>query len=178
MYWRHVHALPEDCGEVRLVTETQLHADLLQAQAPTMANVYPVPLVESARRFQAELSRWPLISEVSRARSELDVFRSAASSVQPDADQCASVHRSDTSTLITGCLPGKTERGGLRLGCRLRSSGTSWRVSISRRISPAKRRARARSSGMVMGLSLRRDQTSTTRSGLNCGFSLEPSVSK
>lgn len=53
--------------------------------APTMADVYLVPQVESARRFQVDLSRWPLISEVDRACSELVAFRSAAPIAQPDA---------------------------------------------------------------------------------------------
>lgn len=53
--------------------------------APTMADVYLVPQVESARRFQVDLSRWPLISEVDRACGELVAFRSAAPLAQPDA---------------------------------------------------------------------------------------------
>lgn len=53
--------------------------------APTMADVYLIPQVESARRFQVDLSRWPLISEVDVACRELDAFRKAAPMVQPDA---------------------------------------------------------------------------------------------
>ena len=52
---------------------------------PTVADVYLVPQVESARRFKVDLSRWPLISAVDRACGELDAFRRAAPALQPDA---------------------------------------------------------------------------------------------
>jgi maleylpyruvate isomerase len=53
--------------------------------APTVADVYLVPQVESARRFKVDLSRWPLISAVDSACGELDAFRRAAPAAQPDA---------------------------------------------------------------------------------------------
>ena len=53
--------------------------------APTVADVYLIPQVESARRFQVELSRWPLISTIDQACSELDAFRRAQPAQQPDA---------------------------------------------------------------------------------------------
>jgi len=52
---------------------------------PTVADVYLVPQVESARRFKVDLIRWPLISAVDAACSELDAFRLAVPAVQPDA---------------------------------------------------------------------------------------------
>jgi maleylpyruvate isomerase len=52
---------------------------------PTVADVYLVPQVESARRFKVDLSRWPLISAVDLACGELDAFRRAAPALQPDA---------------------------------------------------------------------------------------------
>jgi maleylpyruvate isomerase len=52
---------------------------------PTVADVYLVPQVESARRFKVDLSRWPLISAVDQACGELDAFRLAAPALQPDA---------------------------------------------------------------------------------------------
>lgn len=52
---------------------------------PTVADVYLVPQVESARRFKVDLSRWPLISSVDQACGELDAFRRAAPALQPDA---------------------------------------------------------------------------------------------
>jgi maleylpyruvate isomerase len=52
---------------------------------PTLADCYLVPQVESARRFQVDLSRWPLISAIDAACAELDAFRRAAPAAQPDA---------------------------------------------------------------------------------------------
>lgn len=53
--------------------------------APTLADVYLVPQVESARRFGVDLSRWPLISAVDAACAKLPAFADAAPSKQPDA---------------------------------------------------------------------------------------------
>ena len=53
--------------------------------APTLADVYLVPQVESARRFKVDLARWPLIGAVDAACAQLDAFRRAAPALQPDA---------------------------------------------------------------------------------------------
>jgi maleylpyruvate isomerase len=53
--------------------------------APTIADVYLVPQVESARRFKVDMSRWPLITAVDMACNELEAFHRAAPAVQPDA---------------------------------------------------------------------------------------------
>ncbi len=55
--------------------------------APTLADVYLVPQVESARRFGIDMSRWPVISAVDAACSEIEAFRLAAPAMQPDAGQ-------------------------------------------------------------------------------------------
>ncbi|EJE51705.1 maleylacetoacetate isomerase [Acidovorax sp. CF316] len=52
--------------------------------APTLADVYLVPQVESARRFQVDLARWPLISAVDAACAELPAFRLAAPMAHAD----------------------------------------------------------------------------------------------
>ena len=52
---------------------------------PTLADVYLVPQVESARRFNLDLSPYPNIVAIDRACGELDAFRHAAPAVQPDA---------------------------------------------------------------------------------------------
>jgi len=52
---------------------------------PTLADVYLVPQVESARRFKVDLDRWPLIQAVDAACGQLDAFRKAAPGAQPDA---------------------------------------------------------------------------------------------
>jgi maleylpyruvate isomerase len=54
-------------------------------QAPTVADVYLIPQVESARRFKVDLSRWPLISAIDQACGQLDAFQRAAPAAQPDA---------------------------------------------------------------------------------------------
>jgi maleylpyruvate isomerase len=53
--------------------------------APTLADVYLVPQVESARRFRVDLRQWPLITQVDAACAELEAFRLAAPAAQPDA---------------------------------------------------------------------------------------------
>ncbi len=52
---------------------------------PTLADVYLVPQVESARRFQVDVTRWPRIATVDAACQRLDAFRRAAPALQPDA---------------------------------------------------------------------------------------------
>ncbi len=52
---------------------------------PSIADVYLIPQVESARRFKVDLSRWPLISAIDKACGELEAFQKAAPMAQPDA---------------------------------------------------------------------------------------------
>ncbi len=52
---------------------------------PTLADVHLVPQVESARRFQVDVARWPRIAAVDAACARLDAFAQAAPAVQPDA---------------------------------------------------------------------------------------------
>lgn len=59
--------------------------DFCFGQAPTLADVYLVPQVESARRFKVDMSRWPLVSAIDAACAKLDAFRLAAPALQPDA---------------------------------------------------------------------------------------------
>jgi len=53
--------------------------------APTLADVYLVPQVESARRFKVDVARWPCIAAVDAACAELAAFHAAAPALQPDA---------------------------------------------------------------------------------------------
>lgn len=53
--------------------------------APTLADVYLIPELESARRFKVDLGRWPLIGAVESACAALDAFSKAAPAMQPDA---------------------------------------------------------------------------------------------
>jgi maleylpyruvate isomerase len=54
-------------------------------RTPTMADVYLVPQVESARRFKIDLAPWPHIVAVDAACGALEAFRLAAPGAQPDA---------------------------------------------------------------------------------------------
>lgn len=70
--------------------ETLLAADGARGEfcfggAPTLADVYLVPQVESARRFKVDLARYPNIVAIDRACNRLDAFRLAAPALQPDA---------------------------------------------------------------------------------------------
>jgi maleylpyruvate isomerase len=59
--------------------------DFCFGRAPTLADVYLIPQVESARRFKVDMGRWPLIVAVDAACAEIDAFRRAAPAMQPDA---------------------------------------------------------------------------------------------
>ena len=52
---------------------------------PTLADVYLVPQVESARRFNVDLTQWPHIMAVEKACMALEAFQKAAPNEQPDA---------------------------------------------------------------------------------------------
>lgn len=53
--------------------------------SPTLADVYLVPQVESARRFKVDLTQWPLIAAVEAACMQLEAFKQASPMQQPDA---------------------------------------------------------------------------------------------
>ena len=53
--------------------------------APTLADVYLIPQVESARRFKLDMAAWPRIEAVDAACAHLEAFRLAAPALQPDA---------------------------------------------------------------------------------------------
>ena len=54
-------------------------------EAPTIADVYLIPQVASARRFKVDLESWPIIRDIDAACNELEAFRLAAPAAQPDA---------------------------------------------------------------------------------------------
>ena len=73
-----------DAYEALLAADTQ-RGEFSFGHTPTLADVYLIPQVESARRFMVDLGRWPLISAVDAACAKLDAFRLAAPGLQPDA---------------------------------------------------------------------------------------------
>ncbi|MES2929736.1 MAG: maleylacetoacetate isomerase [Pseudomonadota bacterium] len=68
-----------------LLSKDPQRGDFCFGSSPTLADVYLVPQVESARRFNVDLSRWPLVQAVDAACAQLEAFRKAAPSAQPDA---------------------------------------------------------------------------------------------
>ncbi len=73
-----------DAYEALLAADTQ-RGEFSFGHTPTLADVYLIPQVESARRFKVDLGRWPLIRAVDAACAKLDAFRLAAPGLQPDA---------------------------------------------------------------------------------------------
>ena len=59
--------------------------DFCFGQAPTLADVYLVPQVESSRRFKVDMNRWPRISAIDAACASIPAFAQAAPMQQPDA---------------------------------------------------------------------------------------------
>jgi maleylpyruvate isomerase len=74
-----------DAIEALLAADDE-RGDFCFGHAPTLADVYLVPQVESARRFGVDLAAWPRIVAVDAACARLDAFRLAAPALQPDAD--------------------------------------------------------------------------------------------
>ena len=68
-----------------LLAQDKTRGSFCFGNAPSMADVYLIPQVESARRFGVDLGRWPLISAVDQACSALPAFAKAAPMAQPDA---------------------------------------------------------------------------------------------
>ena len=73
-----------DALEALLARDAQ-RGDFCFGGAPSLADVYLIPQVESARRFQVDLERWPSIKAVDEACMKLDAFRLAAPGSQADA---------------------------------------------------------------------------------------------
>ena len=73
-----------DAYEALLAADTK-RGSFSHGDAPTIADCYLIPQIESARRFKVDLTKWPLIMAVEKACMELEAFQKAAPSQQPDA---------------------------------------------------------------------------------------------
>ena len=73
-----------DAYEALLAADTK-RGSFSHGDAPTIADCYLIPQIESARRFKVDLTKWPLIMAVEKACMELEAFQKAAPSKQPDA---------------------------------------------------------------------------------------------
>jgi maleylpyruvate isomerase len=73
-----------DAIEALLAADTQ-RGEFCFGSTPTLADVYLVPQVESARRFKLDIGRWPRVQAIDEACARIDAFRKAAPTGQPDA---------------------------------------------------------------------------------------------
>jgi len=73
-----------DALETLLADDTR-RGDFCFGGAPTLADVYLVPQVESARRFKLDIGRWPNLLAIDDACGRIEAFRRAAPACQPDA---------------------------------------------------------------------------------------------
>ncbi len=73
-----------DAIEALLASDPQ-RGEFCFGKAPTLADVYLVPQVESARRFKVDIGLWPRIGAIDAACAPLGAFRDAAPAAQPDA---------------------------------------------------------------------------------------------
>ena len=73
-----------DAYEALLAADTK-RGRFSHGDAPTIADCYLIPQIESARRFKVDLTKWPLIMAVEKACMELEAFQKAAPGKQPDA---------------------------------------------------------------------------------------------
>lgn len=74
-----------DAYETLLAADSQRSAGFSRGNAPTLADLYLVPQVESARRFKVDITRWPRIAEIDATCGRLEAFARAAPALQPDA---------------------------------------------------------------------------------------------
>lgn len=70
--------------EALLAADTR-RGDFCFGNTPTLADVYLVPQVESARRFKVDLTPYPHIQGIDQACCQLRAFQKAAPAAQPDA---------------------------------------------------------------------------------------------
>ncbi|MHA6287091.1 maleylacetoacetate isomerase [Maricaulis sp. CAU 1757] len=69
-----------------MVRDTPRTSDFLFGDMPGMAEVYLVPQIYNARRWEADLSNCPTLVAAAGAAAELPAFKAAAPENQPDAD--------------------------------------------------------------------------------------------
>ena len=68
-----------------LLAADRARGDFCFGNTPTLADVYLIPQVESARRFKVDLNRWPRIAAIDAACASRPAFAQAAPMQQPDA---------------------------------------------------------------------------------------------
>jgi len=80
------HWIEEGFGALeQLLDRDTGRGDFCIGNAPTLADVYLIPQVESSKRFQVNLSQYPIIQNIYNACMALPEFQAAAPHNQPDA---------------------------------------------------------------------------------------------
>lgn len=69
----------------QLLSEDNHRQGFCFGDKPTLADAYLIPQIESAKRFEVDLSPYPLIREVEATCMQLPAFIEAAPMTQPDA---------------------------------------------------------------------------------------------
>ena len=69
----------------RMLAAEASRGRLCFGDAPSLADVYLVPQMTSARRFGVDLARWPRLLDIEAACLEIPAFARAAPAAQPDA---------------------------------------------------------------------------------------------
>ena len=68
-----------------LIAQPAIEVRYCFGNAPTLADVYLIPQIESARRFKVDLTRWPKLMAIDTHCATLAAFAEAAPARQPDA---------------------------------------------------------------------------------------------
>lgn len=68
-----------------MIASDKSRASFSFGNTPTIADVYLIPQIDSARRFKVDLSKWPLILDIETACLKIEAFQKAAPKSQPDA---------------------------------------------------------------------------------------------
>lgn len=82
-WYRHWTRLGFDAVEARLAATA---GDFCVGDQVTLADICLIPQVYNARRFEMDLTPWPLISGIDARCSDLPAFAAAAPKAQPDAE--------------------------------------------------------------------------------------------
>lgn len=69
----------------RLLNDDRQRGRFCYGDSPTLADVYLIPQVYSAHRFEVDLTPFPTIVDIDKTCGELDAFRDAEPGNQPDA---------------------------------------------------------------------------------------------
>lgn len=70
--------------DVLLSQDDQRSTSYCYGSTPTLADVYLIPQIESARRFGVDMAQWPRLLAIDEACGQIEAFRAGAPLAQPD----------------------------------------------------------------------------------------------